>query len=408
MQFPRLRTDIELIPVKSQGERYICFRDPQGFNSGLVFMSWETLDIIRFFDGTHAIVDIQAAWMQETGQMVFGDDIQRVIDQLDEHGLLDSPQFQARKQQIEHEFISAPVRKAAHADGSYPADPTLLRQRLDEFFRVDGAAGLPEFETPSNDIKGIVAPHIDLRVGGACYSWAYKELAERSAAETFIILGTSHYGYGDLFVPTRKDFETPFGVMKTDRAFLDLLEKNYGGPVGTEEMMHRIEHSIEFQVVFLQYLFQDRRPVQIVPILVTSFHDMLLKKTSPLDDPRVGTFVQALQQTIRQYEKGTCFVVGADLAHVGRKFGDAFAAQDVLPRVEREDQEMLRAVEAVDAEGFFRSVSKDDDARKICGYPPIYTFLASTEATSGRLLKYEQWSEEPTQSAVTYASMAFY
>jgi AmmeMemoRadiSam system protein B len=99
--------------------------------------------------------------------------------------------------------------------------------------------------------------------------------------------------------------------------------------------------------------------------------------------------------------------VGADLAHIGLKFGDPFAAQGILPRIEQEDLAMLQTVEAVDTAGFFDSISRDDDQRKICGFPPICTFLASVEATSGTLLKYEQWSEESTQSAVTYASMAF-
>jgi hypothetical protein len=397
-----------MIPVEAQGERLLCFRDPQGFNSGIVLMPVEALEIIRFFDGLHSVVDVQAEWMRQKGQFLFSDDIQRLVEQWDEHLLLDSPRFKIRKQQVEQEFISRPIRPMAHAGESYPADPVALRQRLDECFTAEGGAGLPERLASQNRIKGIIAPHIDLRVGGTCYSWAYKELVEHSTAETFIVLGTSHYGWGDLFIPTRKDYETPLGVLKTDQAFLTLLEENYGGSLAAVDTAHRIEHSIEFQAVFLHYLFHDHRPIQIVPILCTSFHDMVFKQCSPMEDPGVSQFVQALRQTVRQHEKTTCFVVGADLAHIGRKFGDPFAAQGILNYIEREDLEMLRAIESLDADGFFHSISQDDDQRKICGFPPIYTFLASVEATSGRLLKYEQWSEEATQSAVTYASLAFY
>lgn len=408
MQLPKLRTDIEIIPVQAQGERLLCFRDPLGFASGMVLLPVEALEIIRFFDGLHSVVDVQAEWMRQKGQLLFSDDVRQLIEQLDEHGLLDSPQFRQQRQQIEQDFLKGSIRRAAHAGESYPAEPAELRRRLQECFTAESGAGLPQQRAAHHRLKGIIAPHIDLRVGGSCYSWAYKELAEHSTAQTFVILGTSHYGADDLFVPTRKDYETPLGVLQTDQVFLDRLEENYGGSLAAVDLAHRIEHSIEFQVIFLQYLFSPHRPITIVPILCTSFHEMVFKKCSPLDDPRVSRFVQALKQTIRQHEKTTCFVVGADLAHVGRKFGDPFAAQPILDSVREEDLEMLRTVEALDAEAFFRVISRDDDRRKICGLSPIYTFLATVEASSGRLLKYEQWSEEPTQSAVTYASLAFY
>lgn len=408
MQLPRLRTDIEIFPVTVEGQQLVGLRDPHGYNHGVLLLSIGALDILRFLDGEHSMVDIQAEWMRRKGEMLFSDDVRNLIEQLDQHYLLDTPRFVAQRSAVQEQFLSSPVRHAAHAGGSYPDDPVRLREHLSQLFIAQGGAGWPQQFGSSNDLKGIIAPHIDLRVGGACYSWAYRQLAERSQAETFIILGTSHYGSGDLFAPTRKDFVTPLGILKTDQAFMTLLEKNYGGPVGQNEFVHRTEHSIEFQVVFLQHVVADRRPVQIVPILVTSFHHMLLSCQSPYEDASFTKFVNALKQAIQQYERPTCFIIGADLAHVGYKFGDPFAAQDRLAQIEQQDLAMLRTVEAVDPVAFFQTIRQDGDQRKICGFPPICTFLAATEATSGVLLKYEQWSEEPTRSAVTYASMAFY
>ncbi len=408
MSYPKLRTDIDVIPVEHRGRRLICLRDPLGFNSGPVFLPLETLDILRLLDGRHSIVDVQAEWMRRRGELLFREEIENLVQQLDEHLLLDSPRFQTVRREIERAFVASSVRKAAHAGESYPADPQALRERLSECFTAEGGPGEPERFAAQNVLRGIIAPHIDLRVGGPCYGWAYKQLAEHSLAETFIILGTSHYGTGTLFVPTRKDYETPLGVVETDRAFIAALEQHYGGPIAEDDTAHRMEHSIEFQVLFLQYLYRDRRPIHIVPILCGSFHEMIFKKCSPLEDSRVRRFVDALVRTISQYEKPTCFIVGADLAHVGPKFGDPFPAQGMLDRIEREDRALLQSVEALDPEGFFQSISRDDDRRKICGFPPIYTFLATTDAAFGRLLNYQQWSEEATRSAVTYASMAFY
>jgi hypothetical protein len=79
-----------------------------------------------------------------------------------------------------------------------------------------------------------------------------------------------------------------------------------------------------------------------------------------------------------------------------------------LPAIERADLEMLKYVEAGDADGFFQWIKAENDSRRVCGFPPILTFLSSVDSVEGRLLKYEQWNERATESAVTYASLAFY
>jgi predicted class III extradiol MEMO1 family dioxygenase len=62
----------------------------------------------------------------------------------------------------------------------------------------------------------------------------------------------------------------------------------------------------------------------------------------------------------------------------------------------------------MDGEGFFSSISKESDRRRICGLPAIYTMLKVLEAKEGKLLKYGQAFTPETQSVVSFASMAFY
>jgi len=69
---------------------------------------------------------------------------------------------------------------------------------------------------------------------------------------------------------------------------------------------------------------------------------------------------------------------------------------------------MLGYVERMDGEGFFSSVSKERDQRRICGLPAIYTLLKVLQAGKGRLLKYGQAFTPETESVVTFASLAFY
>jgi hypothetical protein len=101
-----------------------------------------------------------------------------------------------------------------------------------------------------------------------------------------------------------------------------------------------------------------------------------------------------------------CLVAGADLAHVGPRFGDAEPVSRArLAQIEAEDRALLSLVTGVDAGGFFTAVAVDGDSRRTCGLSPIYALLATLPAGRGRLLRYGQWPDP--QGTVTFASVAF-
>ncbi len=69
---------------------------------------------------------------------------------------------------------------------------------------------------------------------------------------------------------------------------------------------------------------------------------------------------------------------------------------------------MLGYAEKMDGEGFFSSIARQRDRRRVCGLPAIYTMLKILETREGKLLKYGQAFTPETQSVVTFASLAFY
>ena len=172
------------------------------------------------------------------------------------------------------------------------------------------------------------------------------------------------------------------------------------------ELGHRGEHSIEFQAVFLRYLLGGRRDFTIVPILASFAHEALARGAGPEDDPRVARFLDAVAETAAAQKRRVAFVAGADLAHVGPRFGDpAPISPEELARVEREDRAMLRPVASGDAAGFFASVEADGDRRRICGFSPIYALLRCLPGVSGVVRHYGQWPDP--QAVVTHASVVF-
>ena len=103
-------------------------------------------------------------------------------------------------------------------------------------------------------------------------------------------------------------------------------------------MVHRTEHSIEFQAVMLSYLYGSA--VRIVPILCASFFGAPLELSPLVPLPEVGTSFSTSVVILVDAAPGQVSVIaGADLAHVGRRFGDSFDIHDsVLRQVEARDE----------------------------------------------------------------------
>jgi AmmeMemoRadiSam system protein B len=404
---PRLRRDIEAFPVEQEGQALVGMRDPAGYTPSVLVLSRPILAIVALFDGQRSVVDIQAEIMRRDGELVRREQIEEIIAALDAHGFLEGERFAERRRAVDAEFLAAAARRASHAGGAYAGDPDELRRTVDGFFvspggpgpiRWDGCQGAP--------VQGIIAPHIDFHRGGPAYAWAYRDLAERSDADCFVIFGTCHAGMADPFTLTRKDYATPLGAAAVDGDLVDALSARCEQDCFASELAHRAEHSIEFQVVFLRYLLGDRRDFTIVPVLASFAHEALARRQGPEEDPRVPRFLDALGQAIAVSGRRVAVIAGADLAHVGPRFGDPVAlGPGDLGRIEREDRAMLAAVEAGSAPGFFEAVAADGDRRRICGLSPIYALLRMLPERAGALRHYGQWPDP--QAVVTYASVVF-
>jgi hypothetical protein len=405
MERPRLRP-IDAFPTEVDGTPALCLRDPQGLTDRVLFLPLAAVEILQHLDGTHSILDIQAAWVRRHGDLLFREQVEELLALLDEHLLLDTPRAAAAREAAEREFSAAPVRPAFHAGRAYDADPARLRATLDSFFTSPEGPGVPG-PSRGTRLQAVLAPHIDFARGGPTYAWAYRAVVEAAEADTFIVLGTAHSPLGGRFSPGRKDFATPFGPLETDRGFVDRLVARTGGDgIVLDDFVHRAEHSIDFQAVFLQYLYAGRRPIRLVPILCGTLSDFVLTGMSPADDPVVRRFVTALQETIGTAKGRVCLVGGVDLAHLGPRFGDPKPLTAAhLRRAAQDDAAMLQAVTAGDAEGFFRFVQQERDRRRICGLSPIYILLKVLEGAKGTLLRYSQWPDP--QGTVTFAGLTF-
>jgi AmmeMemoRadiSam system protein B len=431
---PRLRA-VEAFPIDHGGQRCIALRDPAGYTEAVLVLPLPLVEWLALLDGQRGVVDIQAELTRQYGTIVPRAEIEEVIATLDEHGFMDSPRFAELRARIDGEFLAGPMRPAVHAGSAYAAGADELRAAMDGFFSppagpgpVGGgarAAGPPRGRAGRGGdagvrrgrrgtrggggepaVRGLIAPHIDFHRGGPAYAWGYRDLAERCDADLFVVLGTCHAGMPDPFAVTAKAYDTPFGPAPVDRDFVEALARRARQDCFGSELAHRKEHSIEFQAVFLRYLYAGSRDVAIVPVLTSFAHECLARGQRPADDPRVPRFLDALAETIAASGRRVALIAGADLAHVGPRFGDgAPVSPEQQQVIEREDRAMLEAVTAGEAEAFFDAVAADGDRRRICGYSPIYALLKALDGAPGTLRRYGQWPDP--QGLVSFASVVF-
>jgi MEMO1 family protein len=389
-----------------QGEEYVVLEDPLGVFRDPILVPLDGFHwVVRHFDGQTSLLDIQARILRETGQLITSAELKTLVTQLDHAMALDGPTFAAFVEGYRNELTRPP----AHAGRAYAGTERALRAQLGQFFFDAKGAGLPRDSVPNEaPLRGILSPHIDFQRGGPIYTWSYKELFEKSDADTFVILGVAHQFCRHRFVLTRKDFETPFGLAQTDRTYVDRIAALAGEHLFDDELAHRTEHSIEFQVVFLQFLLGGRRDFTIVPILVSSFHDLMEGGVDPIETDEVRRFVDALRAAESASGKKVAYIGGIDLSHVGPEFGDPEPVDPAtLDRVRTFDTAMLDRAAASDPAGWFGTAASVGNRWRVCGLAATYTMLHAMGPSEGRILGYDQAIDAQRTCLVSFASLAF-
>ncbi len=415
MDRPRLRP-LEAFPVEENGQKLLALRDPSGLSEQVARLPPAAVAVLQLCDGETTRDEICAEFGRRYKTPLTRDALDKLLEQLDRALLLDSDKFRQHSASVFGEFSRSPTRAAHLAGKSYPADPEQLGAMLDGFFEPPHGPGRPDGVTRPMP-RALVAPHIDFNRGGPAYAWAYRPLAESAELpELVVVFGTDHNGADQPFTLTRKHYDTPFGAMQTDVALVDELVKAIGDRQGEkaaaelfyDEHHHRGEHSLEFQMVWLRYLWKERAEnIRVLPILCGSLHALIEAQRLPPDELRVTTFIEELTRLTAG--RRTLWIAGADLAHVGPRFGDdqPLDAED-RASLERRDQVTLQHAMRGDAVGWFREIAREKDRRRVCGLPPIYAMLACANPGAGEVRAYGQCpADDAGGSLVSIASLVY-
>jgi len=403
---PRLRPGIDIVRSPIATSPGLILRDPFRYTDTILLVPPGWIPALALLNGRNTELDVQTFLTRSAGgQLVRSEDVQKFVHTLRNHGFLDSEEFYTLREKRHEEFRVAAERGPIHAGAAYPDDASELGRQLREEFRIVPPSSL------SPHLLGIAAPHVSPGGGVQSYSAAYRQLAPELANRTFVILGTSHYGAPEKFGLTRKAYCTPLGNAEVDVDLLERLTRRAPEAVILEDYCHAVEHSIEFQVVFLQQAVGPN--IRILPILCGPFWESLQTGRPPDSNPEVARFIEALAEIAVSEGDRLFWVLGVDMAHIGTRYGDGIAVtanEGRMRDVAGLDTSRIERVCALDTQGFVRLVQPNQDELKWCGYSPFYVFLRTMEyarpKTQGRLLRYDQWNID-AQSVVSFAALEF-
>ncbi|MHC1755697.1 MAG: MEMO1 family protein [Methanosarcina sp.] len=262
------------------------------------------------------------------------------------------------------------MRQPAVAGQFYPLRCENLEKELKRCFE-----GL---EIREREVMGAVCPHAGYIYSGKVAAHAYATLPE---ADTYVLFGPNHTGYGSPVSVSRETWKTPLGTIDVD---LELADGFLGSIVDADELGHKYEHSIEVQLPFLQYRFG--QGFKILPICM----GMQDEETAV----EVGNLVADL---ISESGKRVVIIASSDFTH----YETAEHAKEI-------DSEVIDAILNFNISDMYGRLYQRDAS--VCGYGPIASMLSASQKLGGSratLLKYANSGDVSgdTNAVVGYAAI---
>ena len=288
-------------------------------------------------------------------------------------------------------------RNAIVAGQFYPADKTGSQEEIQECL---AERNVPK-DLPDEIVAGIV-PHAGWVFSGSLAGLVFNSIkAVEEKVDTFILFGAAHSHIDKSVVYDKGVWSTPMGTIEIDELLGEVVIEKCKNVISNRRA-HAYEHSIEVQVPFVQFLFEDAK---ILPIMVPPTADAI----------EVG---QTVGQIIKgQSDKKYVCIGSTDLTHYGPKYGftpEGAGLAGIEWAKEVNDKSFIDLAVALDAEGLLKDAIEKMNA---CGPGAVAATVAAAKEmgiSTGKLLghthsndvmklKYNEVSEE----SVGYAAIIY-
>ena len=278
------------------------------------------------------------------------------------------------------------TRQPAQAGTFYPDTEGALRTKIQNcFLHPLGPGSIPSIPTFTDDkLVGIIVPHAGYDYSGPIAAHSYCRLASSGLRDSVIILGPNHTGYGSgVSTMTGTQWATPLGEVPVNDSLASTIAKT-SRLIDVEEEAHRIEHSIEVQLPFLQFIYPRR--FQFVPIC------MMLQDLETSQE--VGEAVAKASASTK-----AMLIASSDWTH--------YESQE---SARKKDMKAIQAALSMDEERFQDII--EEDQVSACGYGPVTSVIHASKilgAKQAKLLSYQTSGDTSGEkrAVVGYAAIAF-
>jgi AmmeMemoRadiSam system protein B len=435
MQAPRLRPVRGFKAQTPDGREALGLSDARQVSDRVVFTVPAAQLILQQMDGKKTLDEIVAA----VGRGLTRPDVEGLVAQLDDAGLLFGPTFEAMLTRMRKEFDSSkvlpPASSAAMADAlaeqelratgnAAPSEEEKLAmgaRKLREAFDHWIASALKDVPNPSLDElpKAVVAPHIDYPRGWLNYASVWGRLRVADRPDRVVILGTNHFGEATGVCACDKGYESPLGVCDVDAKLVELLRQNLG-PESSEKLFacrydHEREHSVELQIPWIQHCLGADESGEFCKVFGVLIHDPTVNNGESYDGKglALGTFVDALKKTLAQLGGKTLIVGSADLSHVGPAFGDAQAfagdtpeAEGLRMKVFNHDRDMIQLIVDKKPDELIAAMSWQQNPTRWCSIGNLVATLKVAEPSHVELFNFAASMDEQGTTLVSNVGMA--
>jgi hypothetical protein len=427
-QRPKVRP-VRGFPIQHGEQVLLGLADARQISERVVYTIPQVQIILPHMNGTN---DIEAI-LGLVGRGLRRADLEMIVAQLDDAGLIEGPVFDKMLAKVREQFDSSevlpPSGTADFADALVAQEvgegvtdeqkeqmgPAKLRAAMDAWM----TQALEKAEDPSFDSlpRAVIAPHLDYYRGWPNYAHVYGRMRVTDRPDRVLILGTNHFGHATGVTACDKGYQSPLGVCEHDKGLLDLLRRHLSAEQSRLLLEHRYdherEHSIELHIPWIQHVFGADESGKFPRVLGVLVHDPAQNNGESYDGKGLGIvpFIDAMTAAIAEAPGRTLIISSADLSHIGASFGDRVQftaeteeAQQFRNRVLQHDREMLDLVTQARPEDLVSSMAWLQNPTRWCSVGALVATLKITKATGVQLLNYTFAGDQ--QGVAMVSSMA--
>ncbi len=329
---PRPRSSVRSRPSRPKVEdrEVVCLRDPTGLTQSVLTVP-RTPGARSSPSSTapRSLVDVQGRSCASAARWCPRSQLESMLEILDQHLFLEGPRVDAERARQRAAFLAAPTAAGLPGRPLLRGEPGGLsasssrRTSRRRAGRDRSARRATSDPWPRGAAHRLHPRRPGLRVGVP---------RPRRGPRRGLLHRPGHGPLGPRRPPASrrpaKAFETPFGPLDVDREVLDAVARRAPDDLFAAELAHRGEHSVEFQAVWLRYLRIARageRAASCRSSRASSTSACFTARAPTASRPSRGCSTpsgDAMATVSRRY----CIVAGADLAHVGPRYGDEWRA----------------------------------------------------------------------------------